>query len=100
MSHRPSSQRPRQDPTDPPQPLAPDAKGVPMPAKPAALSLSDVLGLGRLAADAAHGLTGVVEHMHTSILDTPGLAPLAQGLTGGVTRLVYRRGAQRVPPDR
>ncbi len=60
-----------------------------MPAKPAALSLSDVLGLGRLAADAAHGLTGVVEHMHTSILDTPGLAPLAQGLTGGVTRLVY-----------
>ncbi len=69
-----------------------------MPAKPAALSLSDVLGLGRLAADAAHGLTGVVEHMHTSILDTPGLAPLAQGLTGGVTRLVYGglRGAFRL----
>ena len=55
-----------------------------MPDKPAALSLSDVLGLGRLAADAAHGLTGLVEHMHMSILDTPGLAPLAQGLTGGV----------------
>ena len=66
-----------------------------MPAKPTTLSLSDVLGLGRLAADGAAGLTGVVEHMHMSILDTPGLAPLAQGLTGGVTRLVYRgvRGA-------
>lgn len=69
-----------------------------MPAKPAALSLSDVLGLGRLAADAAHGITGLVEHMHTSILDTPGLAPVAQGLTGGVTRLVYGgvRGAFRL----
>ena len=69
-----------------------------MPTKPAALSLSDVLGLGQLAADAAHGLTGVVEHMHTSILDTSGLAPLAQGLTGGVTRLVYGgvRGAFRL----
>src|SRR5271166_5302192 len=66
-----------------------------MSAKPAALSLSDVLGLGRLAADAAHGLTGLVEHMHMSILDTPGFAPLGQGVTGGVTRLVYRgvRGA-------
>jgi pimeloyl-ACP methyl ester carboxylesterase len=65
------------------------------PAKPAALSLSEVLGLGRLAADGAAGLTGLVEHMHMSILDTPALAPLAQGLTGGVTRLVYRgvRGA-------
>ncbi len=61
-----------------------------MPAKPAALSLSDALGLGRLAADAAHGLTGLVEHMHMSILETPGFAPLGQGLTGGVTRLVYR----------
>ena len=56
----------------------------------AALSLSDVLGLGRLAADAAEGLTGVVEHMHDNILDTPGLAPFGRGLTGGVTKLVYR----------
>ena len=69
-----------------------------MPTKPASLSLSDLLGLGRLAADAAHGLTGLVEHMHTSILDTPGLAPLAEELTGGVTRLVYGgvRGAFRL----
>ena len=69
-----------------------------MPAKPSALSLSDALGLGRLAADAAHGVTGIVEHMHTSILDTPGLSPVAQGLTGGVTRLVYGavRGAFRL----
>jgi pimeloyl-ACP methyl ester carboxylesterase len=66
--------------------------------KTAALSLSDVLGLGRLAADAAEGLTELVEHMHNSVLETPGLAPLARGLTGGVTQLVYRgvRGAFRV----
>jgi hypothetical protein len=61
-----------------------------MPAKPAALSLSDVLCLGRLAADGAAGLTGLVEHMHMSILDTPGLAPVAQWVTGGATRLVYQ----------
>ena len=67
-------------------------------AKTAAISLTDALGLGRLALDAAEGLTGLVEHVHASVLDTPGLAPLAQGLTGGVTRLVYRgvRGAFRL----
>ena len=44
------------------------------------------------------GVTGLVEHMHNSILDTPGLAPIAQPVTGGVTRLVYRgvRGAFRL----
>ncbi len=69
-----------------------------MTTKTPAISLSDALGLGRLAADAAHGLTGLVEHMHNSILDTPGLAPVARGLTGGVTRLVYSgvRGAFRL----
>ncbi len=69
-----------------------------MSAKPAALSLSDAFGLGRLAMDAADGLTAVVEHLHTSILETPGIAPLGQGVTGGVTRLVYRgvRGAIRL----
>ena len=69
-----------------------------MSAKPAALSLSDALGLGRLAMDAADGLTALVEHLHTSILETPGIAPLGQGVTGGVTRLVYRgvRGAIRL----
>jgi hypothetical protein len=61
-----------------------------MPAKPAALLLSDVLGLGRLAAEGAAGVTGLVEEMHMAILDTPGLAPLAQMLTGGIARLVYR----------
>ena len=71
---------------------------APTPAKPAALSLSEALGLARLAADGAEGIAGLVEHMHNSILDTPGLAPLAQELTGGVTRLVYRsvRGAFRL----
>lgn len=69
-----------------------------MSAKPAAFSLSDALGLGRLAIDAADGLTALVEHMHTSILETPGIAPLGQGMTGGVTQLVYRgvRGAIRL----
>src|SRR5271166_3331757 len=76
----------------------PDAKGDSMTTKPAALSLSDVLGLGRLAADGAAGLTGLVEHMHMSVLETPGLAPLAEGLTGRTARLVYRgvRGAFRL----
>ena len=71
---------------------------APTPAKPAALSLSEALGLARLAADGAEGITGLVEHMHNSILDTPGLAPLAQVLTGDATRLVYRsvRGAFRL----
>ena len=44
-----------------------------MSAKTPALSLSDVLGLGRLAADGAAGVTSLVEQMHNSILDTPGL---------------------------
>ncbi len=61
-----------------------------MTTKPAALSLSDILGIGRLAADGAAGLTGLVEHMHMSVLETPGFAPLAEGLTVGLTRLVYR----------
>src|SRR5271168_3129689 len=66
-------------------------KGDPMAAKTTAVSLSDILGLGRLAADAATGLTDLVEQMHTSILETPGpVGPVGRGLTGGVTRLVYR----------
>ena len=55
----------------------------------AAFTLSDVLGFGRLAADSAAGVTSLVEHMHASILATPGLAPVESGLTGGVARLVY-----------
>lgn len=81
--------------------IAPDSQKHAMaltPAKPAAVSLSEALGLVRLAADGAEGITGLVEHMHNSILDTPGLAPLAQVLTGDATRLVYRsvRGAFRL----
>jgi pimeloyl-ACP methyl ester carboxylesterase len=69
-----------------------------MSAKPTALSLSDALGLGRLAIDAADGLTAVAEHLHMSILETPGVATLGHGVTGSVTRLVYRgvRGAIRL----
>jgi pimeloyl-ACP methyl ester carboxylesterase len=74
-------------------------QGESMGAKTTAVSLSDVLGLGRLAADAATGLTDLVEQMHTSILDTPGrFGHLGRGLTAGVTRLAYRgvRGAFRL----
>ena len=60
------------------------------PAKPSALSMPEVLGLARLVADGAEGVTALVEQVHDSVLDTPGLAPLARGLTGGVSRLVYR----------
>ena len=70
-----------------------------MATKTTAVSLSDVLGLGRLAADAATGLTDLVEQMHRSILDTPGpFGPLGRGPTGAVTRLAYRgvRGAFRL----
>ncbi len=69
-----------------------------MSAKPAALSLSDALGLSRLAMDGADGLTALAEHLHMSILETPGIAPRGQGATGDVTRLVYRSvsGANRL----
>ena len=50
-----------------------------MPAKPAALLPSDALALARLAVDAAHGVTELVERLHMSVLDTPGLAPFARG---------------------
>jgi len=68
-----------------------------MSSKSAAVSLSDVLGLSRLIFEAADGVTGIVEQMHSSVLDTPGLSPPTRGVRG-VTRLVYRgvRGAFRV----
>lgn len=58
------------------------SKEPPLSANPAGLSLSDALGLGRLAIDAADGLAALVEHLHTSILETPGIAPLGQGVSG------------------
>ncbi len=71
---------------------------APTPSKPSALSLPEALGLVRLAAEGAEGVTGLVEHLHSSILSTPGLARIAQGLTGDTTRLVYSgvRGAFRL----
>ena len=68
-----------------------------MSSKSAAVSLSDVLGLSRLIFEAADGVTGIVEQMHSSVLDTPGLPPPTRGVRG-VTRLVYRgvRGALQV----
>jgi len=55
-----------------------------------ALSLVDILGLVRLAAEGAQGVAGMVERMHGAILDTFGFVPLAGAVTGGVTRFVYR----------
>lgn len=71
---------------------------APTPSKPPGLSLPEALGLVRLAADGAEGVTELVEQLHRSILSTPGLAPLARGLTGETTRLVYSgvRGAFRL----
>lgn len=57
--------------------------------KPPTLSLQEALDLLRLAADGAAGVTGIAEHLHSSILSTPGLAPLARGPVRGITRLVY-----------
>jgi|SRR5271166_4798488 len=79
-----------------------------MPAKPAALSLSNVLGLGRIAADGAMGLTGLVEHMHNSILgkleaaatcsaDDPDLEPCEAGQTDPSDGRLVRRRASSSP---
>jgi pimeloyl-ACP methyl ester carboxylesterase len=76
--------------------FAKNVKGGSMATKTSSVSLSDVLGLGRLAMDGAGGLTGLVEDVHRSILETPGpFGYLAQAATGGVTAFVYRgvRGA-------
>ncbi len=90
MSRRPLPQASTHKRADAAPPNAPDPKAVPMSDKSVALSLSDVLGLGRLAAEGAAGVTGLVEQVHMAVLDTPGLAPVAQVLTGGIARLVYR----------
>ena len=62
------------------------------PKKPARhLQPSDLQAVVRLATDATHGVTGIVEGVHRSVLDTLG-APggAAPGRTSGITGLVYR----------
>ena len=56
-----------------------------MSTKPAALSLSDVLGLGRLAADGAAGITRLVEHMHNSVMRETGCS------AGGLDHVTAKR---------
>src|SRR5947199_6449117 len=63
--------------------------------KPAAIHLSDLQGLARLAADATTGVTDLVEAVHRGIarpLGMPkrGIADLVYGSVRGVTRLVGR----------
>jgi pimeloyl-ACP methyl ester carboxylesterase len=63
------------------------------------LRASDVRGLHRLANDATVGLTDLVEAIHQTILQTPGvLGKPPKGPTRGITGLVYRsiRGVTRV----
>ena len=59
--------------------------------KTSAMHPSDVLGFSRLAADAAAGLTDLVEAMHLNIAGKPGIlgTPL-QGPAGGIAGLVYQ----------
>ena len=63
VSRRPNSKRPRQDQTHPRAAHRPRLEGAAHVDQARRPSLSDVLGLGRFTADAAHGLTGLVEHM-------------------------------------
>ena len=63
------------------------------------LRLADVRGAGRLAVDATLGLAQLVETLHHTILQTPGLFGTAiEQPTTGITGFVYRsiRGATRV----
>ncbi|GAB4212532.1 MAG: permease [Roseiflexaceae bacterium] len=48
---------------------------------------ADLLGLGRLAADATLGLTDLVEALHAAVATLPGMP--AQSRTSGITGLVY-----------
>jgi len=54
------------------------------------MTRNDVVGVGRLAFDAVHGLTGVVEAMHGTIARRPvPVGRLSDTRTRGITRLVY-----------
>ncbi len=68
-------------------------------AKPAHLRLSDLRAFSRLATDATLGLAELVEAMHHTIEETPGvLGPSPKGRTNGITGFVYGsvRGVTRV----
>lgn len=53
------------------------------------LTVQDGLDLLRILADGAAGVTEMAEHLHSSILKTPGLEPLTLGPVRGITQLVY-----------
>ena len=72
---------------------------APPPVRQTHLRAVDLRGAGRLAVDATLGLTGLVEHLHHTILRTPGpLGAVSERPTGGITGLVYRsiRGVTRL----
>lgn len=63
------------------------------------INLSDLRGLQRLATDATVGIADLVETMHQTIVQTPGIfGERAKGRTNGITGLVYRsvRGITRL----
>lgn len=54
--------------------------------------VSDLRGVGRLAADATAGVTGLVEALHTTIARIPAKlgGPVVEAAVNGITWLVYR----------
>ncbi|HEX2012107.1 MAG TPA: alpha/beta fold hydrolase [Roseateles sp.] len=59
-----------------------------MHADPPRSMIQQLRGAGRLAVEATHGLTDLVEAMHSGMARTPGRAPVAR--RGGISGLVYR----------
>ena len=67
--------------------------------KPVYVRVSDLRGIHQLANDATVGLTDLVEAMHHTVLQTPGiLGKSPTGRTTGITRFVYQsvRGITRL----
>ncbi len=55
------------------------------------IPVSDIRGYVQLSVEAAIGVTDLTQKVHQTVLDTPGpFGAAARGLTGGITRLIYR----------
>ena len=62
-----------------------------MAAKTTMIPVSDIRGYVQLSVDAAIGVTNLTQKVHQTVLDTPGpFGAAARGLTGGITRSIYR----------
>jgi pimeloyl-ACP methyl ester carboxylesterase len=70
-----------------------------MPENKTTIPVSDIRGYLQLSIDAAIGVTDVTQHVHETVLRTPGpFGALARRLTGGIADLAYRgvRGGLRL----